>query len=284
MLKRSQIFVAEHDYLCFYNNSANPDTSLNRRSVTVNLKTKNEASPRKLAHLVKATNCLSAKLTASLEQQPKAVNGVPIVIESCLRYFTNAVDCEDCEGLFRVPGNERLVDQMWDYMQNPFARLSTNSISLFMSKHPTFSPHEVSTFLKRFVGSMDGIEPVLTYLCYGPLFDLMKQECPEDIIDEKCKRIIGQLLVPDHRALLGRLCGFLLNLSQRVEDTRMDISALAVCFGCLIREPPNTKQQCSPSKMNPKQLMDHMLAQKEICKLNALIIETLIKHSQYVFA
>lgn len=276
-------FFSSEDDLCSPSNSTNPG-GLNG-TVEIHSDINDEVPSRKLANLVKATQLAKPMyFTASLEEQPKAANGVPIVIESCLRYFANALDCEDCEGLFRKSGEESKVRQMWDYMENqPFARLSTDNISTFMSEHPTFSPHEVSSFLKRFVRSLDGIEPVLTNLCYKPLFDLMKQECPEDIIAEKCKRIIGQLLVPVHRTLLGRLCRFLLNFSQLVEDTRMDIPAIVVCFGFVIRPPPNIEKQCSTSEMNPKQLTDHILAQKNMIKFNSLLIEILIKHSHHVF-
>lgn len=233
------------------------------------------------------------------------------------RYF-NTLSARTCEGLFRVPGNQRLVDTLWDYMQShPYVRLSTNSVIVFVRKHPKFTATEVSSFLKRFIGFMLPTESLVTYNCYDPLVDLIKQKCPEHVIGEKCKRIIRQLVVPARRKLLGRLCTFFLDFSRHQAVTRMNCQALAVCSGYLMHAPPKapkrSRRRCSSSnpllltkrrrwrkeaavkrsnsddiedlqKMSHTQLRDYIVAKAEKSKLIALVIEALIKHAQHIFS
>lgn len=255
----------------------------------------NDMASKEIKSMIKISSTSPTKptsLTAPLQKQPKAANGVPIVIEACLRYFsTRALDCQ---GLFRVPGNVRRVDEMWDHMErHPCARLSVNSISMLMFKHPEYTPHDVASFLKRFIGSIC-CEPVVTYMCYQPLLELIQQQVPAHLIGEKYKRIIGQLLVPDHRALLGRLCTFVLEFSLHAEETLMNLPALAVCFGFLVCAPPMPNTQdtngrrrllCGPNLRRPsnEQQQQQLLVQAKIAKLNVLIIENIIQNAQHIF-
>lgn len=270
-------------------------TDFKRRSAIVFPGVSNDMASKELKFMIKISSALPVKptcLMAPLQNQPKAANGVPIVIEACLRYFS--MSALDCQGLFRVPGNVRRVDEMWAHMErHPCARLSVNGISMFMLKHPEYTPYDAASFLKRFIGSVCR-EPVVTYMCYQPLLELIQQQVPAHLIGEKYKRIIGQLLVPDHRALLGRLCTFILEFSLRVEETFMNVPALAVCFGFLVRAPPMPNTQDSPrrrrllcgrNRRSPsnEQLQQELLVQAKIAKLNVLIIETMIRNAQHIF-
>lgn len=236
----------------FANLVADPKIKISyKRSTVVHKNVLNDTPQKDIVFMVKtsagcSTHALRStrppSLTASLEQQPKSVNGVPIVVEACLQYFNTSAT--DCEGLFRVPGNYALVEQMWDHMErHPYARISTNCVTVFMRKHPEFTAHEVSSFFKRFIGSMRGCKSLITYNCYAPLVDLIKQKYPTHLITEKYKHIIGQLLVSERHVLLGRLCAFLLDFSQHAAKTRMNCAALAVCFAHLMHAPPKTYKQ-----------------------------------------
>merc|ERR1711937_585015 len=68
---------------------------------------------------------------------------------------------------------------------------------------------DVASFLKRFIKTIIGNEPVITYNCYAPLVELSNSSCPSHLIAKKYRHIIGQLLVPARRLLLKRLCNFL---------------------------------------------------------------------------
>lgn len=196
------------------------------------------------------STCLPS-LALSLDHQPKAANGVPIMVEACLRYFsTSATNCKD---LFRIPGNSNHVCKMWDYMEDhPFARLSMNCVEKFMRKHPTFSAYDVASFLKRFLAEITGDEPVVTYNCHEPLVDLIRTKCPTRFVGEKFRRIIGQLLVPVRRLLLERLCTFLLDFSKHESTTKMNCTNLAVCFANLMLPAPEDFAQ--PSHQHVKKL------------------------------
>jgi len=262
-------------------------------TAVVHLNINNENVSKRISYMAKSSTPLSKPtcLTASLADQPKTVDGVPIVVEACLRYFSTSAS--KCKRLFRVPGDEELVGQLWQYMQtHPFARLSTKSISLFMLKHPKFTAHEVASFLKRFINSISS-GPIVTYSCYEPFLELVKEKCPAHRIGSRFKCIVRQLLVPAHRALLGRLCKFLQEFLKHEEQTRMNAHALAVCFGFLICAPPeisrprnSTERTRSRARreMDRRESMEYMLAQGEIAKLNVLVIETMIKHAQHIFA
>ena len=243
-----------------------------------------EIASEKVASKVKAASYRPAQptgLTASLQCQPKAANGVPIVVEACLRYLK--ASGTDCKGVFRNPGNQRRVDQMWEHMKNhPYARLSANSISQFMSQKEEFSAYEVSSFLKRFVNSMEDTEPVITYMCYGPLVELVHTKCADHLIGIKYKAIIRQLLIAPHRILLARLCNFLLDFSQYEHKTDMDCTALAICFGFLIRSPPEPATS-RKHKMRKKDRVKLVLAEAAKAKANAVVIENLITHANRIF-
>ena len=251
------------------------------------------------------TACPIIALASTLELQPNATNGIPILVEACLRYLsTNAIDCE---GLFRVPGNSKRVSQLWQYMdKHPFARLSMSCVNVFMRNHPEFTPHDVASFMKRAIKSMVGDEHVVTYDCYEPLVSLVRSKCPTDEIGTKCRRIIGQLLVPARRLLLGRLCNFLREFSEHHETTHMNCSNLAVCFAHLmqpssvgaLKHPQASKKD--PRKwhlhrpswlrnnkvkkpMSAERLRELMVNEGQKSKLCVSVIKVLIEESESIF-
>lgn len=308
MLKQKIIDVSPN-----YNRIATnaPETShasiFKRLSAIVYPNVNNSKVSQDLTQKIKTSSTAVVKpksFTAPINEQPKTPNGVPVVVEACLQYFNSKA--MDCEGLFRVPGNQRLVDELWDYMQNhPYAALSTKSISIFMRNHPEFTANEVSSFLKRFIGSITS-EPVVTYVCYRPLLDLIENKCPAHLIAGRFKHVI-KLLVPAHRALLRRLCNFLFDFSQHVHESRMSIGAIAVCFGFLIRTPPSIESETSNSRirrmcsvvcgrlsnqrtgtrartMTAQEQTEYLMAQARASKLHVSVIEAMIRHSQSIFS
>merc|ERR1712048_31600 len=174
---------------------------------------------------------------APLEQQPKSATGVPIIVEACLQYLAKKPAA--CVGLFRIPGNSRHVQEMWDYLRDhPYARLSVNCINVLMRKHKEYSANDVASFLKRFIESVVGNEPVVSYNCYSPLADAIANTPPSNYVGRKCRNIVSQLLVPSRRLLLGRLCNFLRDFSQHKDTTKMNCQNLAICFVNLVQPPP----------------------------------------------
>lgn len=223
----------------------------------------------------------------SLKQLPKGANGVPIIVEACLRYL--AKNATECVGLFLVPSSESRVQQMWDYMQDhPCARMSINCLNVFMRKHKEFTANDVANFLKLLIKSIVGNDSVITSNCYAPLVHAINSNRPSHIVREKCRRIIGQLVVPARRLLLGRLCNFLRDFCQHEAKTKMNCAKLAWCFKHLIQTPqdntgkapratvPNTRSTC-------KSISSELFEKGEQIKLCVSVIETLIKHSQHVF-
>jgi len=182
-------------------------------------------------------------------QQPKPSNGVPVIVESCLQYFNTYAT--DCVCIFRVPGSSQRVSKMMEHIeQHPFAWTSINCVNVFMRNHPEFTVHDVSSFLKRFINSIVGNEPVIAYDCHEPLMDLIRSKCPSNLIGKKCRRVLGQLLVPARRLLLARLCTFLHEFSKHEARTKMNCASLAVCFANLIYPPPGDNED--PNKKNTK--------------------------------
>ena len=262
-------------------------------------------------HSMGRTACTISALTSSLDQQPKAINGVPILVEACLRYLsTNAIDCV---GLFRVPGESDHVNQLWEYMKyHPFARLSMNCIDVFMRNHTEFTAHDVASFVKRAIKSMVGNEHVVTSNCYDPLVSLIRSNCPAHQLGEKCRRIIGQLLVPARRLLLGRLCNFLREFSQHHSITQMNCDSLAVCFANLMQPPARNEGDASThaivgtvnsrkrfsmhsfpigfrkkkikEPMNADQLRVFIVDEGRKSKLCVAVIKVLIDNSEYIFS
>ena len=235
-----------------------------------------------------STSTRPTSLTTSLEQQPKSENGVPIIVEACLRYFNNNATAS--VGLFRVPGCERHVQEMWDYMQyHPGARQSISCVNAFMRKHPDFTADDVASFLKRFIQSIVGNEPVITYNCYAPLVELASPMCPAHLIGEKARRIVHQLLVPARRALLGRLCNFLKEFSRHEPKTTMDRDSLSLCFGYLMQVPPEylsvnkqskRKSSSKQSLLRAEHIHQSALEKTELC---ASVIGLLVQYSHHVF-
>ena len=245
----------------------------------------------------------AATCPTSLDQQPKSANGIPIVVEACLRYLS--ANASDCVGLFRVPGESDHVSQLWDYINNhPFARLSINCVDVFMRNHPEFTAHDVASFLKRTIKSMVGNEHVVTYNCYEPLVSLIRSKCPSHQVGDKCRRIIGQLLVPARRLLLGRLCNFLREFSKYHEKTQMDCGSLAVCFANLMQPShapqPRTKKRNSirnhlssriglmkkkvKQPMTADQLRALIMDEGRKSKLCVSVIKVLIEQSEHIFS
>jgi len=185
------------------------------------------------------------------QQQHKSSSDVDIVVGACLRYFN--ANATNCVGLFRVPGEHDHVQTIWQYMQHqPGARSSVNCVEVFMRNHPEFTAHDVSSFLKRFIKSICGNKPVITYDCWEPLVDLIREKCPADLIAKKYRQILGQLLVPARRLLLECLCKFLLDFSSHKETTNMDCANLAVCFANLLQPPPEDDSHSSLDQVGKK--------------------------------
>jgi len=236
-------------------------------------------------------------LLASLEKQPKCANGVPIIVEACLQYFTKHAD--QCEGLFRVPGNNMRVEKLWNYLQShPIACLSMNCINVFMRRHKEFNTNDLASFLKRFIKSAVGKEPLVSYNCYDPLLDAIKNTPPSNHVGRKCRHIIRQLLVPSRRLLLARLCSFLHEFSQLKDTTKMNRKSLATCFINLVQPPPQHNDMASPNKKlkmpslfrfrrkkssSPSSIRALCVQEREKTKLCVSIIEALIEHSDYIF-
>merc|ERR1712032_824006 len=183
--------------------------------------------------------------------QHKSSSDVDIVVGACLRYFN--VNATNCVGLFRVPGEHGHVQKIWQYMQDhPCARSSVNCVEVFMRNHPEFTAHDVSSFLKRFIKSIFGNKPVITYDCWEPLVDLIREKCPADLIAKKYRQILGQLLVPARRLLLECLCKFLLDFSSHKDTTNMGCANLAVCFANLLQPPPEDDSHSSLDQVGKK--------------------------------
>lgn len=281
------------------------NTPTRRRSDTVMIRN-GGALHKELAFTLEMSRECSASnqppaLTACLKDQPSTNNGVPIVVESCLRYFE--ANATDCLFLFRVPGDQNRVGKMWDYMEHhPCARLSVNCVTTFMRTHSEFSPHDVASFLKRFFRSMRGGE-VITHNCRAPLTDLIRTKCPDNVIVKKFRYIVSQLLVPAQRTLLARLCSFLYRISENSSKTRMDCLSLATCFIFLIT-PSSKEANCGPpatqqSKLAAKKLKhrqrkrvkeesaEEMLAtiraEVEQNKLRITVIQTMIGRAPQIF-
>ena len=92
-------------------------------SVIVHRNVNNDKVSQELTHTIKIASSAPVKphvFAVPINEQSKTPNGVPVVVEACLQFFkTKAMDCE---GLFRVPGDQRRVDELWDYMQkHPYA-------------------------------------------------------------------------------------------------------------------------------------------------------------------
>jgi len=185
------------------------------------------------------------------QQQHKSSSDVDIVVGACLRYFS--ANATNCVGLFRVPGEHDHVQTIWQYMQDhPGARSSVNCVEVFMRNHPEFTAHDVSSFLKRFIKSICGNKPVITYDCWEPLVNLIREKCPADLIAKKYRQILGQLLVPARRLLLECLCKFLLNFSSHKDTTNMGCANLAVCFANLLQPPPEDDSHSSLDQVGKK--------------------------------
>ena len=235
----------------------------------------------------------SSDLSAPLEQQPKSATGVPIIVEACLQYLAKKPAA--CVGLFRVPGNSRHVQEMWDYLRDhPYARLSINCINVLMRERKQYSANDVASFLKRFIKSAVGNEPVVSYSCYSPLLDVITDTPPSNYIGRKCRHIVSQLLVPSRRLLLGRLCNFLRDFSQHEDTTKMNCASLATCFVNLVKSPPQDAR-VSPAKQRKSSIFGrkksetpdeiHALchAQAERMKTCVSIVQALIEHSEHIF-
>lgn len=225
-------------------------------------------------------------LTTEINWQPKAANGVPIIVEACLRYFS--ANATECEGLFRVSGESARVGRLWTYMEDhPVARLSIDCVNMFMRNNPEFSPHDVASFLKRSIKSMITNEHVVAYNCYQPLVDLADSRCPSDLKTEQYRHILGRFLVPARRVLLGRLCNFLREFCAHEAKTNMDSSGFAVCFAYLMQPPPENIEDKINRPMSAKQLREFFRAQALIegrkKKLCVDVISTLIKESEHIF-
>lgn len=236
-------------------------------------------------------------LLTPLEHQPKCASGVPIIVEACLQYFTKNID--QCERLFRVPGNNTRVGKIWNYLQShPFACLSMNCINVFMRQHKEFDTNDLASFLKRFIKSAVGKEPLVSYNCYNPLVDAIKNTPPSNHVGRKCRHIIRQLLVPSRRLLLARLCSFLHEFSQHKDTTKMSRKSLATCFINLVQPPPQHDDMASPNNKpkkrrtfrfsmrrssSPDSIRELCLQEREKTRVCVSIIEALIEHAEYIF-
>ena len=194
--------------------------------------------------------------------------------------------------------------------QHYVAQASTKCVDMFMRMHPEFTAHDVVGFLKHFIKSSIGDEPVVTYNCHEPLLDLAKSMCPSHQVGDKCRRIIGQLLVPARRLLLGRLCNFLRKFSKYHEKTQMDCGSLAVCFANLMQPSPEDDVDASPQPRTKKRnsIRNHLssrigLMKKRVkqpmtadqlralimdegrkSKLCVSVIKVLIEQSEHIFS
>merc|ERR1712038_2071887 len=146
--------------------------------------------------------------------------------------------------------------------------------------------HEVASFLKRFLRSMKGIQSVITPDCHDPLINLIRDKCPDHHIVEKCNGILRKHLPPTHRALVMRLCTFLLRFSQHKSRTQMNCTNLATCFMFLMEASSESSQKKKnkskrrkkihrSSKNTANQDLDQMMREVQKIKFSVSVIETL---------
>merc|ERR1712183_785885 len=124
--------------------------------------------------------------------------------------------------------------------------------------------------------------------------------CPDNVLGEKFKYLVRQLLLPAQRALLARLCVFLHKLSKNQSKTLMDCLSLATCFVFLINPETNfAAKQSKPAEKKPKhhrqrksrekkksadeKLLATIRAEVEQTKFRITVIETLISRAPRIF-
>lgn len=257
-------------------------TSQQRRKSCPSVALVDETNRRQKLALAASSRRSASQSMSLSEHQSKLANRVPIVVEACFRYLE--ANATHCENLFRVPGEYQRVSKMWDYMgHRPFAENSLNCLRvfMFMRRNPENTHHDVASFLKRYIRSMSGNEPIIPYICYEPLVALVRNKCPRHLIAEKCRCILGQLLVPARRLLLARLCKFLNEFSKHAETTQMDCARLAACFFPSVLEPPPEDSNKSHTRKADMRSSSKKRAEK--IKLCISITKVLIEQSQNVF-
>ncbi|XP_076998984.1 protein FAM13A isoform X2 [Tamandua tetradactyla] len=150
-----------------------------------------------------------------LQQQGLTENGIPTIVWSIVEYLTRHGLSQ--EGLFRVNGNVKVVEQL---------RLKyENGLHVELGKEGDIC--SAASLLKLFLRELP--ESVITSALY-PRFIELFQDGRNDAQESSLRDLINEL--PEtHYCLLKYLCQFLTEVAQHREQNRMNIHNLATVFG-----------------------------------------------------
>ncbi|XP_071973733.1 protein FAM13A isoform X3 [Engystomops pustulosus] len=181
-----------------------------------------------------------------LHKEGLVINGVPAVVWSVVEYLRS--DGLNQEGLFRINGNVKIVEQLRvKYENGEQVKLSEDC-----------DVHSAASLLKLFLREMpDGV------ICAAllPRFIQVYQDSGSDTQRERgLKELIKEL--PDtHYALLKHICYFLTQVVQHHTENKMNVYNLATVFGpsCFRVSPgfEGMKQQEICNKIVAKLLEDY---------------------------
>ncbi|XP_059971105.1 protein FAM13A isoform X2 [Mesoplodon densirostris] len=150
-----------------------------------------------------------------LHQQGLTENGVPAIVESIVEYLT--LHGLTQEGLFRVNGNVRVVEQLrWKFESGVPVELGRDG-----------DVCAAASLLKLFLRELPG--GVITS-ALQPRFIQLFQDDRNDAQESSLRALIKEL--PDtHYCLLKYLCQFLTKVAKHHVQNRMNVHNLATVFG-----------------------------------------------------
>ncbi|XP_007467028.1 PREDICTED: protein FAM13A-like [Lipotes vexillifer] len=190
-----------------------------------------------------------------LHQQGLTENGVPAIVGSIVEYLTMHGLTQ--EGLFRVNGNVRVVEQLrWKFESGVPVKLGRDG-----------DVCAAASLLKLFLRELP--EGVITS-ALQPRFIQLFQDDRNDAQESSLRALIKEL--PDtHYCLLKYLCQFLTKVAKHHVQNRMNVHNLATVFG------PNcfhTREKSQAKKVS---------LDTELCCLGRRAIQLKSRSSSYPF-
>ncbi|XP_030046547.1 protein FAM13A isoform X2 [Microcaecilia unicolor] len=151
------------------------------------------------------------------QQQRLAQNGIPNVVCDVVEYLKTSNGLRQ-EGLFRVSGSVRVVDQLrLKYENGEEVELARDA-----------DVNSAASLLKLFLRELP--DSVITAALHPRFIQLYQDSVNESEMEAELKTLIKEL--PDaHHSLLKYLCQFLAGVAEHHNENRMNVFNLATVFG-----------------------------------------------------
>lgn len=211
----------------------------------------------------------------------------PLILDQCLTYLS--MNDRDTEGIFRVPGNSRHVQNIMEHFEgNPVDTSEDNALSRYITSSG-YTGHDVASFTKKCISKVSGARGLIPSNCssalIGIFFDGKQIKTPHQNPVSTIRVIIRSLLDQKSLAVLKRLAIFLHEFTKYEAETKMGPLQLGICFSHLLQDKPK-RENFSMEKLNKLtnvELGIYLAHMKMLSRVKCAVMTAVITNAREIF-